>query len=74
MRHRSLKRELEQLRGELAERERQLERSPADLQQLRRRLAEEARNGSADTRGRASLAGLRPGRGAGAACGSRGRA
>jgi tetratricopeptide (TPR) repeat protein len=50
MRHRGLKRELEQLRGELAERERQLERSRADVQQLRRRLAAEAGNRSADTR------------------------
>lgn len=52
MRHRSLKRELEQLRGELAKREQQLERSHADVQELRRRLAEEAGNRSADTRAR----------------------
>src|SRR5215218_9622320 len=49
MRHRRLKRELEQLRGELAEREQQLERSHADVLQLRRTLAEEAGD-TADTR------------------------
>jgi MalT-like TPR region len=50
MRQRTLKRELETLRGELAEREQQLERSHADVQRLRRRLAEEAGNTSAETR------------------------
>src|SRR6266536_3141586 len=51
MRYRSLKRELEKLRGDLAEREQQLERSHADMQQLRRRLAEDAPSPSAATRG-----------------------
>jgi tetratricopeptide (TPR) repeat protein len=50
MRHRALKRELEKLRGELAEREQQLKHSHADMQQLRRRLSADAHNTSADTR------------------------
>jgi hypothetical protein len=50
MRHRSLKRELEKLRSELAEREQQLERSHAEMRQLRRRLAEDASGTSAATR------------------------
>jgi hypothetical protein len=50
MRYRSLKRELEKLRGDLAEREQQLERSHADMQQLRRRLSADAHNTSAATR------------------------
>jgi tetratricopeptide (TPR) repeat protein len=50
MRHRSLKRELDKLRGELAEREQQLKHSHADMQQLRRRLSEDAHDTSADTR------------------------
>jgi hypothetical protein len=41
MRHRGLKRELEKLRSELAEREQQLKHSQADRQQLRQRLAED---------------------------------
>jgi tetratricopeptide (TPR) repeat protein len=50
MRHRALKRELERLHSELAEREQQLKRSHADMQQLRRRLSEDAHNTSTDTR------------------------
>jgi tetratricopeptide (TPR) repeat protein len=50
MRHRRLKRELEKLRGELAEREQQLKHSHADMQQLRRRLSADAHNTSADAR------------------------
>jgi hypothetical protein len=50
MRHRALKRELEKLRGELAEREQQLEHSQAAMQQLRRRLAEDAQTASAAPR------------------------
>jgi hypothetical protein len=58
MRHRGLKRELEKLRGELAERKQQLKHSQADMQQLRRRLAEDTQTTSAATR--AGLCGRTP--------------
>jgi len=58
MRHRSLKRELEKLRGELAEPEQQLKHSHADMRQLRWRLAEDAGNASAAPR--AGLYRIRP--------------